>query len=315
MNWQEELAQAFRTSPALANFLDVQLPSTSYPLLVPQWWAQKIKMAGPGSPLWRQFVPTAEEDSLEGLYDPIGDQVHAKPGGLVHRYSNRVLFFPTHTCPVICRYCFRKNELSQDDPIFKLNFEQTLAYLRHHPEINEVIFSGGDPFILTDSKLKFYLQAFAQLKTIRFIRFHTRTPIILPSRLTLELSHLLENCSSVFQKILIVLHINHQQEWSPELEQKLKLMPSTVTWLSQTVLLKGVNDHASELVNLFTHLNQHSIRPYYLHHPDHVQGAMHFTLPLERGQQIMRDVRREVPGWMLPQYVIDDPKGKTQVLR
>jgi len=274
--------------------------------------AQRIKEQGPTGVLARQFLPDSAEDSPLGLVDPIGDQTHAKSSQLIHRYENRALLVPTTTCPVNCRYCFRKNELGSDE-FFAQEKERTLNYLLAHPEIEEIIFTGGDPLILSNERLGLWLELLTEIPSIRFIRFHSRVPVVLPKRLDHELAQLLNRFAERFRFVMVV-HSNHESEWSEEaIERVRSFAGSGLLWLSQSVLLKGVNDSAGELARLFRFLTQLGIRPYYLHHPDQVRGGMHFCLSLEEGRRIWGELHNQLPGWMLPQYVIDIPGGHGKV--
>ncbi|MBP9674155.1 MAG: KamA family radical SAM protein [Bacteriovoracaceae bacterium] len=311
LTWQDEMRSALRTPKEVSSFFNTTGPSDlSYPVFIPISFAQKIKKWGMDSALAKQFIPDAKENSSEGLIDPIGDHSRAQASQIIHRYQNRVLFLPTSICPILCRYCFRKNELSPLDPLFKNDFQKTLEYLETHKEIEEVIFSGGDPFILEDEKLSFYLKALSRIPHIKYIRFHTRTPIILPSRFTTKLLETLEEFSAHFKKIIIVIHTNHEQELDSEVEMLIKKFKNySLELLSQSVLLKNINDDVLSLKNLFTKLDHLGVRPYYLHHPDQVRGGMHFYLPIEAGKEIYTKLRQELSGWMLPQYVIDSPEA------
>lgn len=316
-DWTQSLAQAFRTSSELSAALGWRLPegvSARYPLLVPKRLAALIQAAGPDSALARQFLPHVDELSELGLDDPIGDQAFAKTAQLIHRYDNRALVIPTTKCPVNCRYCFRKNELGSDTP-FAQEREATLNYLVAHPEIEEVIFTGGDPLVLSDEKLEGWLAALAQIPSIRWVRFHTRVPVILPERLTSRLWSILDQHSGRFERFLMVVHTNHQDEWDAETREAVRnFAHPRLEWMSQTVLLKAVNDCESALVGLFRQLVEDGIRPYYLHHPDRVRGGMHFWLELEEGRALYGKLRRQLPGWALPQYVIDIPGGHGKTL-
>lgn len=313
-SWQHTLGSAFRDARALAAFLELPIDdgvASTYPLLVPRALAQQIKDQGASGPLALQFLPHAQELEAPGLVDPIGDQAYAKTAQLIHRYQNRALLIPTTVCPVHCRYCFRKNELSDD--VFKSDRAATLAYLSAHPEIEEVIFTGGDPLMLSDDKLRAWLSDLAQIPHLEYVRFHSRFPVILPERLTPELSQLLEAFAERF-RILFVVHTNHASEWSPEaLQIAQSFRPRGLRWLSQSVLLKGVNDSAIALAELFRMLARTNIEAYYLHHPDQVKGAMHFWLSLEEGRRIWAVLHDQLPGWMLPQYVIDVPGGHGKI--
>ena len=318
--WKDEFRNSLKSSRDLSHFFggdeDSFKLSKSYPLFLPKTYAQKIKSAE--SPLGKQFLPSKIEDEEEiqnkGSIDPIGDQEFQKVPQLIHRYKNRALFTPTTKCPIICRYCFRKNELNQKLPLFKPKFDEVIKYLRQHEEVEEIIFTGGDPLILSDNQIQEYLEKFAELKSIKYIRFHTRTPIILPSRITQNFCNLIKKARNHFKKVSIALHSNHREEIDHEVEKAiLKLKETKATLLSQTVLLKGVNDNVKALKNLFLKLAELDIQPYYLHHPDLVKGAMHFYLSIEEGRKIYAKLRNIIPGWAIPQYVVDIPGGEGKI--
>jgi len=307
MTWQDDMRTALKNAEDLKTFFDCEIPATPYSVFLPKTFAEKIKKGGPNSPLWKQFVPQIEENSPEGLLDPIGDKIYLKAPQIIHRYKNRALFLPTTNCPVICRYCFRKNELSFSQDLFLPRFNETLNYLRNNPQIEELIFSGGDPLILSDEKLSYYLSEFEKIPSLKFIRLHTRTPIILPSRITDNLISVLK--SSSFKKITVAIHVNHSDELDEEVKEAILKMKG-LNLLSQTVLLKGINDHSQILKELIHNLVSLNIRPYYLHHPDKVKGGMNFYLDIERGRKIYQALRDEVPGWAIFNYVVDVPGGK-----
>jgi lysine 2,3-aminomutase len=212
---------------------------------------------------------------------------------------------------VACRYCFRKNELALTDEIFDPDFLKTLEYLRSNKEVNEIIFSGGDPFILSDEKINYYLEEFSKISSIKFIRFHTRTPIIIPSRINDSLITVLLKHAKHFSRLMIMIHVNHIEELDNEVQESLlKLQTHPIEVFSQTVLLKNINDKTETLKDLFLKLSDLRIIPYYLHHPDLVLGGMHFYLSLEEGRKIFAPLHNMLPGWALPQYVIDIPGGE-----
>jgi lysine 2,3-aminomutase len=307
MKWQDDLNSALKTWEDLNAFFGPGIPKITYPVLIPKPFAEKIKLSGPGSVLWDQFIPRNEEMNTSGLPDPIGDQDHLKAPQLIHRYRNRALFLPTSRCPIICRYCFRKNELVDPHDLFAPKFQETLKYLQENPEIEEIIFSGGDPLILGDKKIAYYLSEFSRIPSIKFIRFHTRTPVVLPSRITPDFLMALKEAKG--PKILFALHINHPNELDREVRDailKLKDFPL----FSQTVLLRGINDHPEILKSLLYDFISLNIRPYYLHHPDKVKGGMHFYLGIPEGRKIYSKLRDEVPGWGIFHYVVDIPGGK-----
>ena len=316
-DWKEEFRNSIKSHQDFNHFLGKDetsfKPKEPYPFFLPKSYAKKIKNLE--GPLGKQFLPNEKEyeEGLQGkgFEDPIGDQVFQKAPQLIHRYKNRVLFTPTTKCPIICRYCFRKNELNQKLPLFKPQFQEVVDYLNRHTEVEEVIFTGGDPLILSDDQIKGYIEKFSKLTSIKYIRFHTRTPLILPSRITQNFCDIIKKAKTCFKKVTIALHTNHCEELNPEVERAiLKLKETQATLLSQTVLLKGVNNNVEDLKNLFLRLAELDVRPYYLHHPDQTKGAMHFYLPIQEGRKIYAQLRDLLPGWAIPQYVIDIPGGE-----
>ncbi len=320
-SWTTEFAGAFRDLPELYRFLDWELKSElvnvarTYPLFVPQGLARRIKAEGPNGVLAREFLPDGLETELaEGLTDPIGDRTFLKAPQLIHRYKSRALFTPTSVCPVHCRYCFRKNELDASHDLFQRDFEQTLDYLVAHPEITELIFTGGDPLTLSNDRLGTYLRAFAELGTLKDVRFHTRYPVILPQRLDAGFCELLGEFAERFRTLSLAIHVNHSREIDDEVRDRLRpLRKLPVQLLAQTVLLRGVNDSKTALLGLMEELISLGVRPYYLHHPDQVKGGLHFYLPLEEGRRLYQTLRDQLPGWALPQYVIDISGGHGKV--
>lgn len=285
----------------------------TYPQSIPLKFKKYLDQFSKDHPLNKQFIPSLEELSENGLYDPIGDQIHSKGDGIIHRYKSRLLFTPTTVCPIQCRYCFRKNELSQKDEIFSQNISTLINYLRLNPQVKEVILTGGDPLILNNQKL---FKIFEELKGhVDYIRIHTRTPIIIPKRIDDDFVEMIKYYQDYFKIISLSIHTNHELELYPEVLKSLgKLHQTNINLISQTVLLKDVNDNVEALKNLFMKLCENKIQPYYLHHPDKVKGAMHFYISLKIGRQIYGKLRDELPGFMLPHYVIDPANGKGKTL-
>ncbi|MBD65446.1 MAG: lysine 2,3-aminomutase [Halobacteriovoraceae bacterium] len=312
ISWQQEFRDALKSSEEIKAYFNLEQVSTHYSGFIPKKFAEKIKDSGPNSPLAKQFIPQALEDDLKlGKLDPIGDIEHSQQNGIIHRYKNRILFTPTTVCPVHCRYCFRKNELSQNHSIYKQSIDKLIHYLKKHQEVEEVILTGGDPLILSNKKLAELFNALTQTH-ISYVRIHTRTPIILPSRIDEGLMEVLEKASRSLTRILFFLHTNHRDEIDDEVQKSLqKLSRLNIDTRTQTVLLKEVNDSADQLKELFDKVIQCGFSPYYLHHPDKVKGAMHFYLELEEGRRVYAQLRDILPGWALPHYVIDGPHGKS----
>jgi lysine 2,3-aminomutase len=323
-NWTSEFQLAFKNSGDLYKFLNWELPSSlsevakTWPVFVPRNLALKIKAEGPEGILAKEFLPHEleldPELNAKGFADPIGDKEYFKAPQLIHRYKTRALFTPTSICPVHCRYCFRKNELNAADELFQRDFEETLFYLRSHPEISEIIFTGGDPLTLSNDRLENFLEAFSGIPSIKDIRFHSRYPVILPERLDDGFRNLLSKYVKKFRTLTLAVHVNHSAELDDVNRKNILALNETgIQLLSQTVLLKGVNDNKSALVDLMNELLSLKVRPYYLHHPDRVKGGMHFYLSLEEGRKIYSTLRDELPGWALPNYVIDIPGGHGKV--
>jgi lysine 2,3-aminomutase len=323
-NWTREFSQAFKNLKDLYDFLNWELTpelisvANTYSLFIPRALAQKIKDEGPEGVLAREFLPHQDELNQKftnaGLIDPIGDKTYLKAPQLIHRYSSRALFTPTTICPVHCRYCFRKNELNATEDIFQQDFAKTIEYLKDHPEISEIIFTGGDPLTLSNEKIKSYLLAFSEIRSIKDIRFHTRYPVILPERLDDDFLSLMNWASEKFRTLSIAVHANHIREFDENNSARIKKMSRlNLQLLSQTVLLRGVNDTSHDLLDLMEKFIELKIRPYYLHHPDQVKGGMHFYTSIQNGRELYQTLRTKLPGWAIPHYVIDIPGGRGKV--
>ena len=251
----------------------------------------------------RENIVTPEEDS-----DPIGDGAHSPVKGLVHRYPDRVLLKITDTCSVYCRFCFRKDMVGKGEGVLKEDeVSAALSYIRSHKGIREIILSGGDPLTLSNRRLR---DLFAELESIPhldIIRVHTRAPLVQPDRIDGELASLF---LSLKKALYVVLHVNHAQEINGSVRDAFfRLSRSGAVLLSQSVLLKGINDKAEILEDLFRTLLANRVKPYYLHHPDLAPGTGHFRLSIKEGQDIVKALRGNVTGLAYPTYVLDLPGG------
>lgn len=265
-------------------------------------------------PVGRQYIPSNEELFIkhDEEFDPIGDELYSPTRGIVHRYSDRALFKVTSVCGVYCRYCFRREmigvgaqHLSEDD------FDAAISYIRSHSEIWEVILTGGDPFVLSPRKLQKVIDALEGIEHVRVIRIHSRIPIADPAKIDETILSVLKRSSKALQ---VVLHVNHRAEISSFVRTKiLSLKAVNCTLYSQSVLLKGVNDDASVLENLFKELIVMGIKPYYLHHLDRAKGTSHFRVSIEEGKQIMRMLQGRISGIALPKYMLDIPGGHGKI--
>jgi lysine 2,3-aminomutase len=270
-----------------------------------------IDPTDPADPIARQFRPDiAELDRRpEELADPIGDDVHAPVAGIVHRYPDRVLFKPVHVCAVYCRFCFRREVVGPGhaQALTPEATERALAYIADRPEIWEVILSGGDPLVLSPRRLAGIASALAAIDHVKVLRIHTRLPVADPARITDELVAALRLAGKA---AWVVLHTNHPRELTPEARAACaRLIDAGIPMLSQSVLLRGVNDDAATLESLMRALVETRIKPYYLHHGDLAPGTGHFRTGIPAGQALMRGLRGRVSGLCQPDYVLDIPGG------
>lgn len=260
-------------------------------------------------PIALQYIPQAQE--LESTKyersDPIGDETHSPVKGIVHRYPDRVLLKIVEACPVYCRYCFRREMVGQGNGALSTEeLNKALDYIKAKTEISEVILTGGDPFILSAKQLNIVISALDTIPNVRFIRIHTRTPISDPERISNELCEALE----ISKPIYICLHINHSKEMTQFVRKAIRNINKTgATLLSQSVLLKNINDNTQTLYDLFKDLLSENVKPYYIHHPDLAKGTKHFRLPLKRGMEIMKDLQGQLSGIAIPHYMLDIPGG------
>ena len=284
-----------------------------FELLVPDHYLRLIDRDDPACPIRLQAIPDLAELRTHRLEvdDPIGDGPHTRTPILVHRYPDRVLLFPTLRCPMMCRHCFRKVRLNDAEPVsLRSDLPEAIAWLREHPAVREVILSGGDPLMLSDRRLDEVLTAVRSVPTVRLLRLHTRALAALPQRFDGGLAAVLRR----HRPVALVAHVNHARELTPEADRALEdLADAGVPVLSQTVLLRGVNDDSEALEGLLRGLWERGVRPYYLHHPDLVVGTGHLRVSIDRGLALVRGLRGRLPGPAIPTYVIDIPGGLGKV--
>ncbi|HVY89898.1 MAG TPA: lysine-2,3-aminomutase-like protein [Hyphomonadaceae bacterium] len=278
--------------------------------------AALIDRAVPADPIARQFVPSPKELDIrpEELPDPIGDKTHEPIEGIVHRYPDRVLLKAVSVCPVYCRFCFRREMVGpdKDGNLSPAELEGALAYIRAHPEIWEVIVTGGDPFMLSARRASALTRELEAIPHVKVIRWHTRMPVADPARIT---DDLIEAIRSSSRAVYVAIHCNHPRELTPEVRAACTRMSEAgIVLLSQSVLLSGVNDDIDTLAALMRSLVEARIKPYYLHHPDLAPGTSHFRLSVEQGRELMRQLRDRVSGLAVPHYVIDIPGGVSKAI-
>ncbi len=268
----------------------------------------RTAIADPADPIARQFVPDAAELVLrpEELQDPIGDLAHSPTPGLTHRYPDRVILAATHTCEVYCRFCFRREAVGEEAALPEADMQAALDYIAATPAIWEVILTGGDPLVLSPRRLAALMARLSAIPHVQIVRFHTRVPVVAPARITAEMVQALQGRPTTY----VVLHSNHAQELTPAATEALaRLAGAGIPLLSQTVLLRGVNDDAATLETLFRALLRNRVTPYYLHHCDLARGTSHFRTTIAAGQAIMAELRGRMSGIGIPTYVLDIPGG------
>jgi lysine 2,3-aminomutase len=304
------LDQIHLTQPSDA----VRRVSEKYNVAITPAVIETIRTPDLTDPVAAQYVPQATELNItnDERTDPIGDNAHGPVQGIIHRYPDRCLLLPVRTCAVYCRYCFRKEDLGPASDVMRsADLEKALDYIRQTPEIWEVILSGGDPLILSPRKLGLILDALDDIPHVKVIRIHTRIPVASPEKITDELQAAI---STIDTALYIAIHTNHAQELSEKAREAItSLHKSGCVLVSQSVLLKGVNDKAEVLEELFRELTALRVKPYYLHHPDKTVGTAHFRLPVTEGQKIMQELRGSLSGLAQPQYVLDIPGGHGKI--
>jgi len=282
-----------------------------YAVAITPAMAELIDVADPHDPIARQFVPAPEElvasPGEDG--DPIGDSIHSPVDGIVHRYPDRVLLKPTHTCAVYCRFCFRREMVGPEglSNLTPAQLDAAFAYIADRPEIWEVIVTGGDPFVLSPRRLAELIDRLEAIDHVKVVRFHTRVPAVDPGAVTDDLVAALKRSTKA---VYVALHANHARELTPAARAACaRLVDAGIVLVSQTVLLKGVNDDPETLAALMRAFVETRIKPYYLHHGDLAPGTAHLRTTIQEGQAIMRALRGTLSGLAQPTYVLDIPGG------
>jgi lysine 2,3-aminomutase len=267
----------------------------------------------PDCPVRKQVIPREGEMTVasEELLDPVGEEHTMPVPGLVHRYPDRVLFLITDRCASYCRYCTRSRLVSNaQDYNFHPEYERGLRYIEEHPEVRDVLLSGGDPLLLSDRKLDHILGRLRAIKHVEFIRIGSRIPVFLPQRITPELCEVLKKHGPVWMSI----HVNHPKECTADLRDACeRLSFAGVPLGNQSVLLRGVNDDVEVMKALVHRLLRMRVRPYYLYQCDLITGSAHFRADVRKGLEIIEALRGHTTGYAVPQYVIDAPGGGGKV--
>jgi lysine 2,3-aminomutase len=290
---------------------DLEKVAARYAIAVTPEIAALIDPNDPADPIARQFIPSADELVAHPgeNADPIGDDAHSPVPGIVHRYPDRVLFKLVHVCAVYCRFCFRREMVGpgKATALSEEAYRAALEYVRSRPEIWEVILTGGDPLMLSPRRLAEIMTELAGIDHVKIVRIHTRVPVADPARVSAEMIAALRVAGAT---TWIAVHANHPRELSAVARAACaRLTDSGIPLVSQSVLLRGVNDDVATLEALMRAFVECRIKPYYLHHGDLAPGTAHLRTTIEHGQQLMRALRGRVSGLCQPDYVLDIPGG------
>ncbi|MDB5107056.1 MAG: Lysyl-lysine 2,3-aminomutase [Fibrobacteres bacterium] len=313
VRWQKEMQDAFRTGESLLRFLDLDpaqapeglAPDPAFPVLVPQSFASRMVKGDWRDPLLLQVLPRdGETRSVPGfLADAVGDLASQVVPGLLHKYDSRALLMVSHQCAVHCRYCFRREFPYGDMPRGQAGWDEAWAYLESAEGVDEIVLSGGDPLFLDNRRLERILERAAALPRLRTVRFHTRLPIVLPSRIEPGLLAMLRSLSEA-KTLIVVIHANHANELDAGTGRALSgLRAAGAMLLNQAVLMAGINDDADVLADLSRGLLAQGVLPYYLHQLDRVVGTAHFETPEAKGRDLIEALRGKLPGYAVPRYV------------
>ncbi len=261
----------------------------------------------PGDPIWQQYVPTvAELDIQDGMVDSLNEDADSPVPNITHRYPDRALFLVSPVCASYCRFCTRRRKVGDPEKIPMSQFESAFQYLEQHPEIRDVIMSGGDPLMLSDRRLEQILTRLRSIPHLEIIRIGSRIPCHLPERITPELCEMLHR----FHPLFLNTHFNHPDELTPAAVHALGMLADAGVPLGcQTVLLKGINDNPAVMVRLMQRLLMARVRPYYIYMADQVAGGEHFRTSVETGLEVMKALRGWTSGLASPHFVIDAPGG------
>lgn len=314
-DWRAELRATVRDLPGLCRLLDLDprlaaagaAAAERYTLRVPKAWLDLIERGNPEDPLLLQILPTEEEMQRSPGFtqDPVGDQSAQVTPCLLNKYSGRALLLVTGSCPVHCRYCFRRWFPFVAGLNHRLNAAQAIGQLARRSDVTEVILSGGDPLLLNDHSLQTLLTALDGLPHLKRVRIHSRIPITLPRRIDARLCRILREGR---KPRVLVVQTNHPSELGEEaLAALARLQANGVRLLNQSVLLRGINDDAIVLHRLSEQLFEAGVMPYYLHQLDRVLGSAHFEVPPEVCAQIDSKLRATLPGYLVPRLVVEKP--------
>jgi lysine 2,3-aminomutase len=308
--WQQLLQRSLKSPEEIARFFNLDLEEVKkiarlFRVQITPHYANLIKTKGDA--LYRQVVPDAAElEETDGTADPLSEDENSPVPSVVHRYPDRVLFLVSHLCASYCRFCTRKRKVGDPGKIHPRYIEDGVDYVRSHPEVRDVIISGGDPLMLGDRKLEYILKLLREIPHVEILRLGTRLPCFLPQRITPELVAMLKK----YHPLYVNVHFNHPDEITEESARALNLLADAGIPLgNQAVLLRGVNDEPAVMRKLVQKLLTVRVRPYYLYQADYVKGTAHLRTTVEKGIEIMESLRGWTSGLAVPHFVIDAPGG------
>lgn len=307
-NAREIVAAGLAPTERLA---ELEAVAQRYAVAITPAMTELIDPADPDDPIALQFVPDGRELVMapEERADPIGDLGLSPVEGIVHRYPDRVLLKAVHVCPVYCRFCFRREMVGPKGlgTLTPEALQTAIGYIADHSDIWEVILTGGDPLVLSPRRLGEMLGMLAGIPHLKVVRFHTRVPVVEPDRIDVELIAALKASGKT---TYLAVHANHPRELTAVARAAIaRLADAGIALISQTVLLKGINDDADVLAELMRAFVELRIRPYYLHHPDLAPGTSHFRVPIAEGQALVAGLRGRISGLAQPTYILDIPGG------
>jgi lysine 2,3-aminomutase len=315
-DWKWQLRNAFTSIDDLKKIVKLSAKEAlainnlrgRLPLRITPYFASLIYNTKPGHPLRRNVIPVVEEllESASEQSDPLHEKAFSPVKGIVHRYPDRVLFTVTQVCSNYCRYCTRSHSVGKLDKLGKQDFEKAFYYIASHPEVRDVLISGGDPLTMSDEMLDYILSNIRRIDHVEIIRIGTRVPVVLPQRITDNLINILKK----YHPLFISLHFSHPLEITEESEKACnKLADGGFPLGSQTVLLKGINDSVPVMKELMHKLLKMRVRPYYLYQCDLIPGSHHFRTTVAKGLEIIKGLRGFTSGYAVPTFVVDAPGG------
>ncbi|HOJ09643.1 MAG TPA: lysine 2,3-aminomutase [Clostridiales bacterium] len=316
-DWKWQLKNRIVTAEQLGKVIslsekemdDINLCLKMFRMAITPYYSMLINPDDDNCPIKAQAIPSIKELNIrsDDLSDPLGEEFYSPVENIVHRYPDRVLFLLTHKCSMYCRHCTRRRVVGEED--FSVNEEtldKAVDYIKSNSKIRDVLLSGGDPFIMSDSYLEHIIQRLREIPHVEIIRIGTRTPVVLPMRITDSLINMLKK----YHPIWINTHFNHPMEITEaSVKACAKIVDAGIPLGNQSVLLKGVNDNVETLKELLLKLVKARVRPYYLYQCDIAQGIGHFRTKVEEGMEIMKNLRGYISGYAVPTFVIDAPNG------